>query len=65
MASSLRMLALIKGSSRYLFRYDNHSRSQLLDVLSEYAEDDEIDFDWFDASVLSQQLQTGSLPQKA
>ena len=65
MASSMKMLALIKGSSRYVFRYDATSRSQLVDLLAELAEDDAIDFDWFDASVLSQQIETGSLSQKA
>ena len=65
MASPTKMLALIKGSSRYVFRYDRLSRAQLLDVITEYAEDDGIDFDWFDASVLSQQIETDSLRQKA
>ena len=65
MAEPVKMLALIKGSSRYVFRYDSLSRSALVDVLAEFAEDDAIDFDWFDASVLSQQIETGSLSHNA
>ena len=65
MPNSIKMLALIKGSSRYVFRYDKLSRSHLLDVLTEYAEEEGIDFDWFDASVLSQQIETDTLTPKA
>ena len=36
------MLALIKGSSRYVFRYDTTSRSRLVDVLADFAEDEAI-----------------------
>lgn len=65
METSTKMLALVKGTSRYVFRYDSLSRSELVDAFAEFAEDDTIDFDWFDASVLSQQIEKGTLPQKA
>jgi len=65
MASENKMLALIKGTTRYVFRYDGSSRAVLVDLLAEFAEDDGLDFDWFDASVLSQQIERDSLPQKA
>ena len=59
-----KQLVLNKGSEKYIFRYEKGCESQLLDVLVATASDKNIDFDWFDAAVLSFKL-TQSLIRQA
>jgi len=49
-------LVLNKGSEKFIFRYESGREDELLDVLIEQAKDKRIDFDWFDAAVLSFKL---------
>ena len=51
-----RQLVLNKGKEKFIFRYDSGCEDELLDVLIEQAKDKRIDFDWFDAAVLSFKL---------
>ncbi len=51
-----RQLVLNKGEEKFIFRYENGSEDELLDVLIEQAKDKRTDFDWFDAAVLSFKL---------
>ena len=51
-----KQLILNKGHEKFIFRYDSGSEDQLLDALMDQASNEKIDFDWFDAAVLSFKL---------
>jgi hypothetical protein len=48
------VLALIKGKERYVFVYDEESRTKLIDAFRDSAADPQLSFSWFDACVLTQ-----------
>jgi hypothetical protein len=48
------VLALIKGSERYVYVYDEGSRDTLLDAFRAQAADPALSLNWFDAAVLTQ-----------
>jgi hypothetical protein len=48
------VLALIKGEERYVYVYDDASRSPLLETFRAQAADRELSLNWFDAAVLTQ-----------
>jgi hypothetical protein len=50
----LNVLALIKGSERYVFLYDDESILRLLQTLGQFAGDPELSFTVYDAAILSQ-----------
>ena len=52
----INVLALIKGSERFVFLYDDESSDQLLQTLGRYAADPELNFSWYDAATLSQRV---------
>jgi hypothetical protein len=52
----INVLALVKGSERYVFLYDDTSRAETLRVLGRYASNPELSFTWYDAAVLSQKI---------
>ena len=56
MPRSMNVLALVKGSERYVFLYDDDSPGVLLQQLGRYAADSELSFTWYDAAVLSQKV---------
>ena len=56
MTKMKRQLVLNKGTERFIFRYDKGRENELLDALIEQAKDKRLDFDWFDAAVLSFKL---------
>jgi hypothetical protein len=56
MQSAMNVLALVKGSERYVFLYDDKSPSTLLQTLGRYAADKELSFTWYDAAILSQKV---------
>jgi len=56
MTKMTRQLVLNKGKEKFIFRYDKGRESELLDALIEHAKDKRLDFDWFDAAVLSFKL---------
>ena len=51
-----RVLTIQKESDHFVFRYEQGSEEQLLDTFVELANNEERNFDWFDAAVLSFQL---------
>jgi len=53
MRRELNVLALIKGDERYVFIYDDASRAQLIDFFRDQAADPALNFNWFDAAVLT------------
>jgi len=53
-AREYNILALVKGRERYIFIYDDASRSDLLDAFRDQAADPRLSFSWFDAAVLTE-----------
>jgi hypothetical protein len=49
----LNVLALVKGSERYIFVYDDVSRPQLIDTIRDLAANPQMSLSWFDANVLT------------
>jgi hypothetical protein len=47
------VLALIKGAERYVYVYDDASRSDLLDAFRAQAANAELSLTWFDVAVLT------------
>ena len=56
MSQDINVLALVKGSERYVFLYDDASRAETLRVLGRFASNPELSFTWYDAAVLSQKI---------
>jgi hypothetical protein len=56
MSDSIRQLSLVKGSERFVFRYQPGREADVIDAFSELAADSTKAFDWFDAAVLSYQM---------
>lgn len=56
MARTVNVLALVKDNQRYVFLFDDESYDQLLCQLGESASDEELNFSWYDAAVLSQRV---------
>jgi len=48
--------SLVKGADRYLVRCGAGKEEETIGQLMQWAENDELDFDWFDAAVLSRQI---------
>ncbi len=51
-----KILSLVKGQDRFVFRYDPGSEEDVLDAFVDMANEQKNNFDWFDAAVLSFQL---------
>ena len=49
-------MSLTKGRQHYVFRYSPGQESALLATLVRYAERPDLDFDFFDAAMLSYQM---------
>ncbi len=60
MSHDINVLALVKGSERYVFLYDDASRAETLRVLGRFASNPELSFSWYDAAVLSQKIRQES-----
>ena len=55
-AQEINVLALVKGSERYIFLFDDEHRSDTLRTLGRFASNPELSFTWYDAAVLSQKI---------
>ena len=49
-------LSLAKNGHHYIFRYTEGCEAEALGEIVDLARDETVDFDWFDAAVLSYQL---------
>ncbi|MBN1513811.1 MAG: hypothetical protein JXB13_17475 [Phycisphaerae bacterium] len=56
MSDRVRQLSLVKGSERFVFRYQAGREADVIDVFSDLAASPSSAFDWFDAAVLSYQM---------
>ncbi len=54
--SELRTLSLVKGEQHFCFRYETGEEVKVLDALIDMVNQRKLEFDWFDAAVLSHQL---------
>ena len=63
MSQDINVLALVKGNERYIFLYDDASRSETLRTLGRYASNSELSFTWYDAAVLSQKIRQTAAAQ--
>lgn len=55
-AQDINVLALVKGSERYIFLFDDEHRSDALRTLGRFASNPDLSFTWYDAAVLSQKI---------
>lgn len=58
MARELNVLALFKGTERFIFVYDDESRDALIDEFRQKAADPNVPINWFDAAVLTERVRT-------
>ncbi|HUT60447.1 MAG TPA: hypothetical protein VNA25_21595 [Phycisphaerae bacterium] len=58
--ADINVLALVKGTERYVFLYNDSHRTETLRVLGRYASNPELSFTWYDAAVLSQRIREGA-----
>ena len=54
--SEIRLLSLVKGEERFVFRYQPGQEAEVIDTFASLASRQESEFDWFDAAVLSYQM---------
>jgi hypothetical protein len=59
-SQDINVLALVKGSERYVFLYDDARRAETLRTLGRFASNPELSFTWYDAAVLSQKIRQES-----
>ena len=65
MSNDINILALAKGEERYIFLYDDESRSETLRMLGRYASNSELSFSWYDAAVMSQKVRKSSSTEES
>ena len=56
MSTSVNVLAMVRDEHRFIFVYDDNSIDTLLATLSDYAEDPDLEFTWYDAAMLAQRV---------
>jgi len=54
------VLALIKGSERYVYVYDDASHADLLDAFRAQAADPDLSLTWFDVAILTRKAREQS-----
>lgn len=54
MTQEVNVLALVKGTERFVFVYDDDSRGATLDAIRDAAADPMLGLNWFDAAVLTE-----------
>jgi len=56
MDSEINVLALVKGEERFIFLFDDRNRDETLRQLARFAANPELDFEWYDAAMLSRKI---------
>ena len=56
MHQEINVLAMVKGTERYIFLYDDQNRVETLRMLGRYAADPQLSFSWYDAAVMSKRI---------
>ena len=65
MDHEVNVLALVKGSERYVFFYTDEKRPELFRTIARFASNPELSFTWYDAAVLSQKVRQEELRSPA
>ena len=65
MAQEFNVLALVKGSERFVFVYDDTSHDCLVDAVRELAGNPDSNLTWFDALVLTKKAREQSTESAA
>ncbi len=52
----INVIALVKGSERYVFLFDDDSRAEAIRTLGRHAANPDLSFSWYDAAVLAQKV---------
>lgn len=47
---------LIKGKQRFYFKYEDGEEGKLIDAIVEMVQRRDLDFDWFDAALVTNQI---------
>ena len=55
-SQDINVLALVKGTERYVFLYNDANRAETLRTLGRFASNPDLSFTWYDAAVLSQKI---------
>jgi len=55
-SQEVNVLALSKGTERYLFLFSDKNRTEFFHTIARFASDPELSFTWYDAAVLSQKI---------
>lgn len=55
-SQEVNVLALTKGSERYVFLFNERNREELFRQFAKHACDQELSFTWYDAAVLSRKV---------
>lgn len=64
MSEGINVLTLSKPVHRYIFLFDDASRSEVLKTFGRLASDPAVDFTWFDAAVLAAKVRAESNQSK-
>ena len=56
MTRELNVLALFKGTERFIFVYDDDSRDEVINDVRQKAADPAVVLNWFDAAVLTERI---------
>lgn len=56
MNQEVNVLALVKGTERYIFLYTDENRAEMFRTFARYASDPALSFTWYDAAVLSRKV---------
>jgi hypothetical protein len=62
--AEINVLALVKGSERYVFLFDDNNRVETLRQIGRYAANPDLSFTWYDAAVMSQKIRQTMAQQK-
>ena len=60
---NVNLLMLVKCSEKYIFLYDDKSRSEAVRTLGRFASNLDLSFTWYDAAVLSQKIRQDDLEE--
>ncbi len=55
------IVAVVKGSERYVFLFDHAHRAEALRTVCRFAADAELSFSWYDCASVSQQIRKAAL----
>jgi hypothetical protein len=61
----LNVLALIKGTERFIFVYDDESKDTLIGDIRDKAADPAVALNWFDAAVLTERVRNPEIQPHA